>query len=364
MASIYGCPATLGGSPIGGGVGYLGSINPSQARYVVSNAAELKLALASATADQIVYVADGVVISTPPTDQWAYFNLRSQSRVWDVPAGAILAGGRGRPGVTPGILQHTFDPYATTAEHGSRFISCGQQSKVYGLVCVGMQEGTEHVDCWGGIAGGANGDIANNEIHGWGYFGAAAFYVSNLWIHHNHIHHCQREGYGYPTSVHQGSALVEGNKYDWSRHVIAASRGVPTSNYEFCYNQLGANCTNAQIDCHGGNDISDPTSPAGGTLRIHHNTSIHLVAPNGSPQPLVSIRGIPLNICEVHHNWAYITTGAMVGEDMRNLPQGYRATIADPRWVNMEVDENWWGSTPPPDDVLKTMRVNVETYRL
>ena len=377
VVPVYGCPATLDGSPIGGGVGYLDTIDPSQADYVVSTAAALKSALASATSGQIVYVADGATITVGSTALWYYFNLNDQSIVFNVPAGVTLAGGRGRAGVTGGIIQLTYDPYPTGGgqiEHGSSFIKCGTGANVCGLTLVGMQETVAGLDTWGCIGAGTNSEIHNNEIHGWGYVGVqAGVNITNAWVHHNYIHHVQREGYGCAIDVngqdiyHTASLIAEGNVIDYYRHAMSAAYG--RSSYIFRYNYIGANGTNNQIDVHGNNDDQTKVGgeylhPAGENIEIYNNTSVHIMAPNGGPQPLVWVRGTPYStgFISVHHNWSYISEdmlpsttdssgtihyGGPISQSMYNLPEN-RIAPYEGAFVRTEAYDNWWGTTAPP----------------
>jgi hypothetical protein len=328
----YGADVNPTGNPIGGGVGYNSIVEPSVADYVVSTRSQLLTALASATSGQIIYVDDSAEIDM------------TGSKEIPIPAGVTLASGRGRSGSPGGAI---FTEQTSTSKSFPAFLKMSDGAKICGLRIYGpdgeIDASATNNMLWSGLKfNGASVEIFNCEVYNFPYAGIAAYNYDGGYVHHNYIHNCRRVGYGYGIEVAKCSILVEANKFDYGRHYIAGGRGYPTTNYEFRYNWLGANCTNTQIDCHGGNDISDPTSPAGGTLLIHHNTSIH------TSQPLAGIRGVPETLCRVNNNWAYVMVGTQVNQQMTNLPQGYTATIADPRWVNMEVDENWFGSTPPP----------------
>jgi len=364
----YGAPAYLDGSPVGGGAGYLDIVYPSQAKYVVSTAAALKSALAAATSGQIVYVADGATI-TINSSNWFGKNSSSVGTGCFVKAGVTLAGGRGRAGVTGGIIK--VDPALQPTTFSVLIWLAGAGSRICGLTLVGAQEGTSGGNMWCGIWAGDNANIYNNEIRG---FGCAAVRVdwdiTGVWIHHNYIHHNQATGSGYGVYVnassiyHTASAIVEGNRFDYSRHVMCGSRG--RVSYVFRYNYLGANCTNTQIDVHGqnaGGDYLDRTSAgeyiycAGENVKIYNNTSVC------TNNPFVGIRGIPYSTgsVSVHNNWTYTTATQewqlssdrpkvrTINQQMDNIPgYGYMAPNGG-NFVRMSSYDNWYGTKAPPD---------------
>ena len=363
----YGCPATLDGSPIGGGLGYLDTIDPSQADYVVDTAAELKSALAAATSGEIVYVDDGATI-TIDSSTWYGNSSSGIGRGCYLEAGVTLAGGRGRDGVTGGIIKVDSALQPTTL---SALIWCaGSSCRITGLTLVGAQDGTTGDNLWCGIWAGDSTNIENNEIHGFG-FGAVRVDrdITDVWVHHNYIHHNRQAGYGYGVYVnafsiyYTASALVEGNHFDYSRHHIAASHG--RSSYTFRYNYLGANCTNTQIDVHGQNaatgddldkDGSEYIHPAGEDVEICYNTSLC------TSNPFVGIRGIPYSTgsVSVHNNWTYTTEAqrwhlddddphvCTINQQMSNIPPYYYDAPDDGAFVRMTSEDNWYGAAAPP----------------
>ena len=363
VVPTYGAPSYLDGSPVGGGAGYLDIIDPSEADYVVDTAAELKSALAKATSGQIVYVADGATITLNSTSNWYGTGIG-----FYVKAGVTLAGGRGTPGVTGGIIKLASGFYNTSVYS---LIQCDTGGDVCGLNIVGPQEGTTGGNMWRGIWAGDNGEIYNNEIHGFGYAGVRVDRdITDVWIHHNYIHHNRQSGYGYGVYVsaystsHLASAIIEGNKFDYSRHHIAASHG--RSSYILRYNYIGANCTHTQIDCHGQNgggdgdldkDDGEYIYPAGENIKIYNNTS------KCTDQPFVGIRGIPYSTgsISVQNNWTYTTAKQewqlssdrpkvrTINQQMDNIPgYGYQAPNGG-AFVRMTAKDNWYGTTPPPD---------------
>jgi hypothetical protein len=364
VVPAYGAPAYVDGSPVGGGAGYLNIISPSQAKYVVSTAAALKSALAAATSGQIVYVADGATI-TINSSNWYGKNSSSIGTGCFVKAGVTLAGGRGRAGVTGGIIK--VDPALQPTTFSVLIWCAGAGSRVCGLTLVGAQQGTSGGNMWCGIWAGDDGEIYNNEIHGFGYGGVRVDRdITDVWIHHNYIHHNQQTGYGYGVSVnandiyHRASAIVEGNKFDYARHVISGSKG--RTSFIFRYNYLGANCTNSQIDVHGQNDgyltkaSGEYVYCAGEKIEVYNNTSIN------TRQPLVAIRGIPYSTgsISVHNNWSYLPSTYLFRYQNKDDTYTYLGPICqemdaitgysapqEGSFVRMKAYSNWWGTTSP-----------------
>ncbi len=370
---LYGCPSALNGSPLGGGDGYLGAIAAGQANCVVSTAAALKSALASATPGQIVYVADGATITLASNAQ-----MYSSKIGFHIPAGVTLAGGRGRPGITPGSIQ-----VASGFRSGDwcYLIRCGAEAGVCGLNLYGNQDSTASGYTWTGISCGVETKVHNNEIHGFGYAGVTALPdVTGVQVHHNYIHHCRGAGHGYGVEVdavtgvishdddfHLASALVEGNIIDYTRHCVANQSG--RGSYIFRYNYLGPDAAyEAQCDVHGQNDdpggSPDTMARAGGqyvycageNVEIYNNTSVCTNA-----NEFVGVRGFPYgaNTILVHHNWLKVTGDpSIIVQWMYRMPGwSYSALDHEGRvitgsgygpFVQMRSHSNWYGSSAPP----------------
>ena len=354
VVPVYGAPAYLDGSPIGGGDGYSQIYSAADADYVVDTATELKSALASATSGQIVYAADGATISLNSESDWygAIGGSGGNYAGFYVKAGVILAGGRGTAGVTAGIIQ-----LASGFNNGAdaTLILCGTGADVTGLTIVGPQDETSGSNHWSAIEAKGNSEIHNNEIHGFGYTGVYVGPNTNdVWIHHNYIHHMQSTDCGYGVCIDRDTypAIVEGNIFEYCKHFVAGAAGL--SSYVFRYNYLGAKLDlGGQIDCHGGND-SGTSTPAGGSIEIYNNTSIN------QGVWFVQIRGIPNTLVSVHNNWTYLSedysdwggsewgSAGPIGEIMTSVPgYGYNAPN-EGAYVRMEAYDNWYGTTPPP----------------
>ena len=352
----YGAPAYVDGSPVGGGSGYLNVIDPSEADYVVSTAAVLKSALASATSGQIVYVADGATITIDSDD-----DMYNDIHVADVKAGVTLAGGRGRSGITGGKIKIS-SSYRVYPDN-PWFVYLAAGARLTGLTIEGPYSGTSTtVNRWAGVRCiGNDVEIDNNLIYNFSRIGvfAAPEDVTGTWVHHNYIHHCQMDGMGYGVEVsagdiyHVASAIIEGNKFDYVRHAVCGGRG--RSSWIFRYNSLGANCWGNNIDSHGNNDLIPPAMDgdeyiycAGENIEVYNNTSLTTI------DNFVYIRGTPYSTgsISVHNNWSYNTLTDRLCQHLADLSEyGYDATLDNQPtypFVRMSVNDNWFGTTSPP----------------
>jgi hypothetical protein len=340
-AASYGADANPTGNSIGGGAGYNNIVDPSTANYTVTTKTQLLNALSKATPGQIIYVDDSAEIDL------------SGSHDIIVPIGVTLASGRGRDSSLGGLIytstmtyhyDQLFRPNDHVTFSGLRLRgpdgsigSNGADPTITGIWCA------QHH----GLV------VENCEIYQWTFAGISIYTdgLSGLsssdkgYVHHCYFHHNRRDGYGYGVSVGLASALIEANYFDYGRHFIEGERGTPPTNYEVRYNIFGPNCTHTMVDCHGGNDDPsygfddgpDPMVPAGGTLLIHHNTF------ESGTQASVGIRGVPATICSVYSNWTYwIQKYSMTAFKQRLDNLGLTP------YVNMEVYDNWYGTTPPP----------------
>jgi hypothetical protein len=340
---LYGADAKPTSDPLGGGVGYHNIIDPRSANFTVSTRSQLMNALQNAVSGQIIYVTDNATI-----------NLTGDQNI-AIPAGVTLASGRGR-NESLGALIYS-DANSDAFETFQLFIVAGEGVRVTGLRLQGPdpERRTEQM-IWQDAQGRYNEipnsfgiwssyshlTVDNCELFGWSYatIGLETGSHDN-YIHHNFIHHNQREGLGYGVDVLKGAdALVEANVFDWNRHSIAGSRGSPGASYEARYNLVLGNANSHYFDMHGGNDISDPTVPAGGYVKVHHNTFME------SAEPAVAIRGVPTEGVWVYRNWALydpnkFTTGWIFTQSLGNL-SGHTP------YENMWVYDNWYGLNPPP----------------
>jgi len=336
---LYGADAKPDSDPLGGGVGYSSVIDPKSANFTVSNRSELINALFNAVSGQIIYVTDHATI-----------NLTGDQNI-AIPAGVTLASSRGRNTSLGALI------YSDAIKTFPLFITAGEGVRVTGLrlqgpdperrrdqmVWLNAQRRYYDVPNSRGIQSSySHLTVDNCELYGWSH---AAIYLGtgsrDNRVHHNFIHHNQRRGLGYGIVLNTGSdALIETNVFDWNRHSIAGSRSsASVASYEARYNLVLGNANGHYFDMHGGNDISDPTVPAGGYVKVHHNTFME------SPQSAVVIRGIPTEGVWVYKNWATydpkkFSPGDVFNQSLNNLP-GH--TPYEKMWVY----DNWYGANQP-----------------
>jgi hypothetical protein len=351
----YGADANPTGDPIGGGAGYSNIITTWDC--TVTTKAEFLSAMTSATSGQVIYISPAASI-----------DLSGESDV-AIPVGVTVASNRGEEGSLGGLI------YTNTQTSGFAVLLQPQSHVTFnGIRLEGPDGSTSGTSYMKGICtDGYHGiEIENCEIYNWPYAGVAV-YDDNLGadglsspdlnhIHHNYIHDCQRNGYGYGVDVAAASALIEANVFDYCRHDVAGQRSLPdaaTTNYEVSYNIFETHINNnSLVDCHGGNDSKawgNPNNPdvntaAGGTLLIHHNTF------KVANQPSVAIRGVPAVVCKVYNNWTYVatvSTGPTATAFKQRLDNLIGAvlgvkTITSRGYVRMEVFDNWYGTAAPP----------------
>jgi hypothetical protein len=383
---MYGCGTTLSGSPIGGGVGFLDLWTPDQSDVVADTGAQLRARLGNAHGGQVIYVADQALLTVASAADMMDPSGDDKA-AWVVPDNVTLCGGRGRPGITPAILQHdgNYQDYA-----GGAVIRSGAGARVAGLVLRGNRTTREKGHHWQGADMGDGSEFCNNEVFGFPNYAVSAWHKNDVWIHHNSIHHCQLDGSGYGVNViaqsifNTASALIEGNIFDYCRHVVADQSG--RGSYVFRYNYLGPNAAyEGALDCHGQNDtyssealkkVTDQASPyfgeyiqcAGDVIEIYNNTSACTIA-NGADQ-FVAIRGVPWSqgLVSVHHNWlkAPGRSGKNIWQWMNNIPEvGYRAYEGGPQpFIRMESFENQYGESEPPAVTLRRYTVSYTLKKL
>ena len=350
---VYGAPGYVDGSPVGGGTGYSQIYSAADSHHIATTAATLKAALAAASSGDIVYIADGATITlNSDAYMWGSPSWYGMAVFFYVPKGVILAAGRGQA-TTPGKI--VLDPsFHTTGWYTA--LALETNARMTGVTVAGAMLNSSETYVWSGVTCHDGTEVDNCEIYGMGGGQAVIATCGNYkgaWVHHNYLHHCQctsQSGYG--VLVDGGSTLVEGNKFEYCKHFIAAAAGL--SSYVFRYNYLGAKLAyGGQIDCHGGND-DGTTTPAGDTIEIYNNTSIN------QGIWFVQIRGIPNTLCSVHNNWTYLAASYLdyggaewgyagpIGEIMTSVPgKGYNAPN-EGAFVRMTSYDNWFGTTTPP----------------
>ncbi len=204
---------------------------------------------------------------------------------------------------------------STDPDYPAGLIIGGENVRITGLRIEGPDKDTDWVDekLIGIYCPYQNLEVDNCELLGWN--GAAVTMAgtggsdmkTGGYIHHNYIHHCQMDGYGYGIAVSAGGvALIEANYFDYCRHAIAGT-GVAGDGYEARYNICGPHAFATSphpFDMHGRPDPDGSGTIAGDTIRIHHNTFL-------ATQPLgaypIAIRGVPRDGAYIDHNWFYYT---------------------------------------------------------
>lgn len=154
------------------------------------------------------------------------------------------------------------------------------------------------------MASGTNIEIDNCEISNVHHSGVCV-QGTNVYIHHNYIH----DVHAYPVVVADRArppTLIEANLIHWVWHSIAGT-GAPGTCYEARYNMIVGDEAPASwgkiyhcFDMHAYRPVAQAKQGliAGDTILIHHNTVRSM-----SDAIEARIRGIPREICEIHHNW-------------------------------------------------------------
>lgn len=297
--------------PIGGGVGYKKSI--IDGNYNIKDIDGLLDALNKVKAGEIIFLDRNTEIDCTDLVFTEGFQIK-------VPAGVILASDRGYNGSEGAILKsenfatnpliNVLGPNARITglrilgpdpkprvEHHKRSFTAGKgdrqgQSRYYYLFPNSAGITTVHDAL----------EVDNCELIGWSH---AAIYLKtgkDHRIHHNYIHHNQRQGLGYGICLGSesgglfASALIEYNLFDYNRHSIAGT-GSPGEAYEASNNIELNNSLSHIFDMHSGKDRRDGSDIAGELILIHHNTFMN-------PKVLaIAIRGIPSDKAVIYNNW-------------------------------------------------------------
>jgi hypothetical protein len=307
--SIFGQPtagAPLVGSlgPVGGGSGYSDFVLASQAQYLVETTDELVDAFAAVQPGEIIYVADDAEIE-----------IRSRSQLdLILPAGAILASGRGRNG-SPGAVIAV--PRYTTMGVNPLIHIVGPGARVTGLRLRGpvpFQTTRLHNNL--GLTGikveAAAARIDNCELFGWTH-AVRNETQSSLLIEYCSVHHNLFDGLGYGISmIGACSATIQYNVFNSNRHGISGT-GHFGQSYDAQFNWFGSETTSHAVDVHGGCDRGDGTVVAGTKFTIWRNSF-------ASPcTPSVRVRGIPDEIAIVTQNLTVHTSLAQAFQQIQTV---------------------------------------------
>jgi len=296
---IFGAQADERG-PIGGGEGYTGIVTGGD--FTATTLEELIEALAQAQPGQTVFIPGETEI-----DLTTFIYI--DQFVLEIPEGVTLAGERGNDGSLGAIL--TSDALKTRP----MIRALGPDVRVTGLRIRGPnpKRYLDHHRRAYGEGGEGSGyyykfptqdgvltefdrlEVDNCEVSAFGHGGISLLGGEGHHVHHCFIHHCQYNGLGYGVVHNTASSLIEHNLFDWNRHSIAGT-GRPGCGYVARHNiELGTSLSHC-FDMHGGRDRHDGTDIAGTHIEIYNNTF-------RAPERAVVIRGVPQDVCEVHHNW-------------------------------------------------------------
>jgi len=318
---IYGAkPNELG--PIGGGAGYQRIVTDGD--YRVTTVDELIEALKQAKAGEVVYVE-------PDADMDCTTLVFAEKLVLGIPEGVTLASNRGHEGSNGAAIYS--DAFATRP-----LIRClGPSVRITGLWIRGpdprrriehhrrsfspargdrkAQSGYYYAfPNSDGIRAESSGLAVDNcELSGWSHAAVDLVKGTDHHIHHNYIHHNQMNGLGYGVCHNTAASLIEYNLFDFNRHSIAGTGRAP-SGYEARHNVEIQHSLSHNFDMHGGRDRRDGTIIAGDWMKIHHNTF------RGTQVTAIVIRGVPVELAEIHHNWFF--TDKPGDRDVRPWPTG------------------------------------------
>ncbi|WP_246022960.1 right-handed parallel beta-helix repeat-containing protein [Halosimplex halophilum] len=303
---------------VGGGEGYSGTVPQSEADAVVSTRGELESALDDASSGDVVYVEPGASINVP-------------DRELTVPAGVTLASNRGIDGAPGGEIR-------ADEVYGEGPLQTEDDVRVTGLRVTGSID--EYVEFdrpvhSGVTVKGTGCEVDNVEISGFSYGGVKL--QEPAYVHHSHIHTNAMGGLGYGIVCNQegGDTLIEYNEFNLNRHSVA-SRGY--AGYEVRYNHFGEDAIAYQVGTH---------RPGGTTLEIHHNTFVPTLHLNSGedPESHVSIRGVPDDVADIHHNWFHNPQEPAPGRGTESIIQPHVE-----EFTNLDYRNNHYGADEPSDD--------------
>lgn len=303
---VYGARPDATG-PIGGGSGYTKVVTSGQ--YIVKTIDELLVALGKVKAGEVIYIDPAAELDFTAL-------VYAEKLVLQVPEGVTIASNRGQDGslgalicteafqTSPlfatlgpdvrftGLRIRGPDPQ-TRLDHHRRAFSSGRPAKEASAYYYSLPNSNGIQTTFPRL------EVDNCELSGWSHGAIHLMAGDGHHIHHNYIHHNQRNGLGYGVSHGYGEqavSLIEYNVFDYNRHSIAAT-GKPGNAYEAANNVELGHAISHYFDMHGGRDRNDGTDIAGDWMKIHHNTF------QLAQQAAVVARGVPQQEAEVHHNW-------------------------------------------------------------
>lgn len=310
----YGAAADERG-PIGGGAGYLAGLDGGD--HVARDLDQLLAALAAAEPGEVVFVPGDVTIDlTGP--------VKVEGLVLELGAGVTLASDRGRDGslgallfsdelLTRPLLRVTGDGARVTGlrlqgpdaerrlDHHRRAYRGGQKRDPDYYYALPTSDGIET------RASGL--EVDGCELAGWSHAAVFLRGGSGHRVHHNFIHHCQRQGLGYGVCLDVAEVEITHNLFDHNRHSIAGT-GRPGSGYRAAHNVERGTSLSHLFDMHGGRDRGDGTDIAGTWVLVERNTFL-------CPRVALKVRGEPEREARFEGNWCVHPgpTRAVLGEE-------------------------------------------------
>ncbi len=297
---IYGAKPDERG-PIGGGKGYKNIFTTGD--YIVFSVDELRVALKKAKSGEIVYVEEDA-------DMDCTALVFAEKMVLEIPEGVTLASNRGYD-ASKGALIYS-DAFATKP----LIRALGPKVRITGLRIRGPDPKPRSLHIRRahkypkrkyyskfplsiGIRTYYPGlEIDNCELSGWAHIAIALIKSKDHHIHHNYIHHNQRDGLGYGVCHSKAESIIEYNLFNYNRHSIAGT-GKVLEAYEARHNVEIEHSLSHNFDMHRGRDRGDGTDLAGEWLKIHHNTF------RSKKVRSLAIRGIPKEQADIHNNWFF-----------------------------------------------------------
>ncbi len=269
---VYGI--TDDGSPLGGGAGYEGIV--TEGDFTVRTVDELQSALKQAKAGQTVFLPANVQIDLT-------------GRAITVPAGVTLASDRGAVQQDGSISAGAM---LFTSVRQKEAVLLSENARFCGITLVGPDTerhmthlqrglndaGNKYTDYYyklmltRGVSVTGNGaEVDNCEISGFSEAGVYLGGYTDITVHHNWIHHNQRNGFGYGVVLY-GQTYVEvyRNLFNFDRHAIAAD-GSANSGYTAHDNAHLGTAIYHIFDAHGGADRGDGTQIACERIDMYNN---------------------------------------------------------------------------------------------
>ena len=311
--AVFGAAAD-GRGPIGGGDGYRAGLRGGD--HVVRDLEQLLAALAAAEPGEVVFVPGEVTLDLTGV-------VKVEGLVLELRAGVTLASDRGCEGspgallfsdelLTRPLIRVTGDDARVTGlrlqgpdaerrlDHHRRAYQGGRQRDPGYYYSLPTSDGIE--------TRAHRLEVDGCELAGWSH---AAVYLARgegHEVHHNFIHHCQRQGLGYGVCLDVAVAEITHNLFDWNRHSIAGT-GRPGSGYRAAHNVERGVSLSHLFDMHGGRDRGDGTDVAGTWIVVENNTFL-------CPRTAFKVRGEPEREARFAGNWC-VHSGpgqAVVGE--------------------------------------------------